>query len=169
MSPKINKKISQYNHTVYNNRDIRYIVIHWVGAVSTAKNNAEFFARANRNASAHYFVDKDEIWQSVLDKNAAWAVGGGPFSQGSKGSKYGKKCKNANSISIELCCIKKNGRLIVDPKAIKKAAVLVKYLQRKYGIPDSRVIRHYDVTGKGCPGGSLTDKKWKALRKELTE
>ena len=73
MAPKINKKISNYNYTAYRSRDIRYIVIHWVGAVSTAKNNAEFFARANRNASAHYFVDKDEIWQSVLDKNAAWA------------------------------------------------------------------------------------------------
>ena len=69
----------------------------------------------------------------------------------------------------ELCCIKKNGRLVVDPKAIKKAAVLVKYLQRKYDIPDSRVIRHYDVTGKGCPGGYLTDKKWKELRNMLTD
>lgn len=169
MAPKINKKISRYNHTVYKNRSIRYIVIHWVGAVSTAKNNADFFARANRNASAHYFVDKDEIWQSVSDSNAAWAVGGGPYSQGSKGSKYGNKCKNANSISIELCCIRKNGKLIVDPKAITKAAVLVKYLQRKYDIPDSKVIRHYDVTGKGCPGGYLTDKKWKVLRNKLTE
>lgn len=169
MAPKINKKISRYNHTVYKNRSIRYIVIHWVGAVSTAKNNADFFARANRNASAHYFVDKDEIWQSVSDGNAAWAVGGGPYSQGSKGSKYGNKCKNANSISIELCCIKKKGKLIVDPKAIAKAAVLVKYLQRKYDIPDSRVIRHYDVTGKACPGGYLTDKKWKVLRNKLTE
>ena len=41
MAPKINKKISNYNYTAYRSRDIRYIVIHWVGAVSTAKNNAE--------------------------------------------------------------------------------------------------------------------------------
>lgn len=165
---KINKKISKYNHTVYKNRSIKYIVIHWVGAKSTAKDNATYFAKGNRNASAHYFVDSKEIWQSVLDVDAAWAVGGGAYSQGSKGSTYGNKCKNANSISIELCCIKKNGKLIVDPKAITKAAPLVRYLMDKYDIPKSRVIRHYDVTGKSCPGGYLTDKKWKALRNKLT-
>lgn len=169
MAPKIYKKISKYNHTVYRNREIKYIVIHWVGAVSTAKNNAEYFAKGNRNASAHYFVDANYIYQSVADSNAAWAVGGGAYSQGSKGSTYGNKCKNANSISIELCCIKKNGKLIVDPKAITKARTLVKYLQAKYDIPDSRVIRHFDVTGKSCPGGYLTDSKWKALRKKLTD
>lgn len=169
MAPKINKKISKYNYTAYKNRSVDYIVIHWVGGVSSAKNNATYFYNGNRNASAHYFVDANEIWQSVLDKNAAWAVGGGAYSQGSKGSTYGNKCKNANSISIELCCIKKNGKLIVDPKAITKARVLVKYLQAKYDIPDKNVIRHFDVTGKSCPGGYLTTKKWKSLRAKLTD
>ena len=112
MSIKINKKISKYNHYDMDNRKIKYIVIHWVGAASSAKNNADYFYSADRRASAHYFVDDKERWQSVLDKNAAWAVGGGPLDQASPYAKYGKKyfnkCTNSNSISIEMCCKKKS-------------------------------------------------------------
>ena len=30
--------------------------------------------------------------------------------------------------------------------------MLVRYLMKKYGIPKTNVVRHYDVTGKLCPG-----------------
>ena len=94
MALEINKKISKYNFYEMTNRKIKYIVIHWVGAASSAKNNADYFYAADRQASAHYFVDDKEIWQSVLEKNAAWAVGGGPLDQGSPYAKYGKKYFN---------------------------------------------------------------------------
>lgn len=163
---RINKKISKYNHTVYYKRQIDYIVIHWVGAVSKAKNNAIYFAGGDRQASAHYFVDDTSIWQSVLDKNASWHCGGGL--QGKGGHSYYGKCKNANSIGIEICCIKKDGKLIVDPKAIEKASVLVQALMKEHNIPANRVIRHFDVTGKLCPGGYTTSKEWSKLHAALT-
>ena len=49
-----------------NGQKIEYIVLHYVGAVSTAKNNAEYLHRDSYLGwSAHYFVDEREIWQSV--------------------------------------------------------------------------------------------------------
>lgn len=170
---KINKKISSYNFTAYKNRTIKYIVIHWVGAVSTAKDNAYYFYGGNRKASAHYFVDTTSIWQSVLDKNAAWAVGGGPLDQASPYAKYGKKyfgkCLNANSISIEMCCAKdKNGKLYIPEKTIKNTGELVRYLMEEHDIPASNVIRHFDVNGKICPGTHIETSDWKALHKTLT-
>lgn len=163
---RIRRKISKYNYTRVSNREIEYIVIHYVGAVSTAKANAQYFAGGNRNASAHYFVDDTSIYQSVEDKNAAWHCGGGL--QGSGGHKFYKKCTNTNSIGIELCCKKKNGKLYITEKTIKRAIPLVQSLMRKYGIAAGRVIRHYDVTGKDCPAPYLNASKWAALKRRLT-
>lgn len=166
LKPKINKKISKRNRTIYSSRTIKYLVIHYVGAVSTAKNNAVYFYSAYRGASAHYFTDDTSIWQAVEDKNAAWHCGGGL--QGSGGHRFYGKCNNANSIGIEMCCKQKNGKLYITDQTIAQTAKLVQYLQDKYDIPDSRVIRHYDVTGKICPGPYINNDKWAKLKKTLT-
>lgn len=164
--PKIKKKISRRNRTLYKNRSIKYLVIHYVGAVSKAADNAKYFYSVYRGASAHYFVDDSSIWQAVEDKNAAWHCGGGL--QGSGGHSFYKKCNNSNSVGIELCCKKdKNDKLYITDKTLKNAAKLVQYLQSKYDIPDSRVIRHYDVTGKICPGPYINSAKWSAAKKVL--
>ncbi|WP_269478683.1 N-acetylmuramoyl-L-alanine amidase [Hominibacterium faecale] len=163
--PKIKKKISKRNRTLYKNRSIKYLVLHYVGAVSKAADNAKYFYGAYRGASAHYFVDDSSIYQVVEDKNAAWHCGGGL--QGSGGHSFYKKCTNANSIGIELCCKRKNGKLYITDKTLANAAKLVQYLQAKYDIPDSRVIRHYDVTGKNCPAPYINADKWKAAKKVL--
>ena len=147
--PKIKKKISKVNRTVYSKRKITYLVIHWVGAVSTAANNAKYFYSVYRGASAHYFTDDNSVYQIVEDKNAAWHCGGGL--QGSGGHSFYGKCKNSNSIGIEMCCKKKNGKLYITDETIARTAKLAQYLMDKYDIPASRVIRHYDVTGKECP------------------
>lgn len=166
---KINKKISKYNYSSRYGNKVKYIVIHWVGAVSSARNNAMYFATGNRLASAHFFVDAKEIWQSVELSNAAWHCGGGLQDWGYKkgGASFFRKCTNSNSIGIELCCIKKKGKVIVDPKAVKKAAPLVQMLMKKYNVPITRVIRHFDVTGKVCPNGYIKAGNWKRLRNKL--
>ena len=168
---QIIKKISPYNHSSGN--DIKYIVIHSTGNTNdTAKNNADYFYAADRQASAHYFVDDKEIWQSVLEKNAAWAVGGGPLDQGSPYAKYGKKyfnkCTNSNSISIEMCCKKNSqGKLYITDETIDLTAELVQMLQKKYSISDKNVIRHFDVNGKLCPGTYIEELKWEKLHSKL--
>ena len=47
-------------------RDVAFVVLHYTGNVSdTAEANCKYFAGGDREASAHYFVDEDSIYQSV--------------------------------------------------------------------------------------------------------
>ena len=164
---KINKNITSRNYTKGNNRSIKYIVIHYVGAVSTAKANCSFFKLTYRGASAHYFVDDTSIWQCVDDKNIAWHCGGGL--QGSKGHTYFKKCLNSNSIGVEMCCYKNNGKLDISSKTESNTIELVKELMNKYKISASNVIRHFDVTGKDCPAPFVSDEsRWKSFKSKIS-
>lgn len=160
---KINKKITKVNKTVMSNKKNKYIVIHYVGAVSTAKNNADYFYSVNRGASANYFVDDTSIWQVVEDKNAAWHCG-------TTGTYYHKECRNNNSIGIEMCCVKKNGKLDMSDKTINNTIELVKELMKKYNIPVKNVVRHYDVTHKKCPAPFVSNaSRWTDFKKKLEE
>lgn len=160
---KINKKITliNFSNTNRSKSQIKYLVYHYVGAVSTAKNNADFFYNAYRGASAHYFVDEKEIWQVVEDNDVSWAVGNDTYKH--------KECRNTNSISIEMCCKKdKNGKWYIEEETIKKSIELGKELVKKYNIDRSHVLRHYDVTGKKCPEPMVREpKQWNNLLDEL--
>ena len=138
---------------------IKYIVIHYTSNEGdTAKNNAVYFAREIVKASAHYFVDEKEIWQSVPDDTVAWHCGGSRY--------YHPECRNANSIGVEICMNDKQGR--VREKSIEHAAELIRELMDKYNIPADRVIRHYDVTHKNCPAPMVEDPaRWKEFKKKL--
>lgn len=160
---KIDKKITKVNKTVMSNKKNKYIVIHYVGAVSTAKNNATYFYSTNRGASANYFVDDTSIWQVVEDKDAAWHCG-------TSGTYYHKECRNNNSIGIEMCCIKKNGKLDISDKTIANTIELVKSLMKKYNIPEKNVIRHYDVTHKKCPAPFVDNvSRWNDFKNRLKD
>lgn len=52
----INRKISKYNFNKGSVSRIKYIVIHYVGALGGAEDNCRYYGGGNRNASAHYFV-----------------------------------------------------------------------------------------------------------------
>lgn len=61
-----------YRRAARGKEDIRYLVIHFTANDGdTAKNNADYFARAEISTSAHYFVDENEVWQSVRDADIA--------------------------------------------------------------------------------------------------
>lgn len=120
------------------------IVIHYTGnRTDTALANTNYFKSVNRGASAHYFTDETSIYQCVEDNDASWAVG----------VNYGKNnlfntVKNRNSISIEMCST--NGK--IGNATYKNTVELTRYLMKKYGIPASHVVRHWDVCSKACPG-----------------
>lgn len=154
-----------------NVKNIKYIVIHYTANDGDrAKNNADYFANKIIKASAHYFVDDDYVYQSVPDNYVAYSVGGGKYSNCSTtgGGKYYKICTNSNSISIELCDVVKNGQIYPSTKTIANAIELTKSLMKKYNIPATNVIRHFDITGKNClPIDStelLTKNGWISLR-----
>ena len=138
---KINKKITPYNYTPQTNKRNTWIVIHYVGAVSSAKNNADYFYTAKRGASAHYFVDDNEIWQVVEDKDSAWHIGGAV--------KYYNSARNNNSIGIEMCCKMENNKLVISEQTTQNTIDLVKCLIQKYNI--TKIARHYDCTRKIVP------------------
>jgi len=159
---EIKENLTTRNYTAGNNRSIKYIVIHYVGAVSTAKNNADYFKSTYRGASAHYFVDENDIYRVVADKDVAWHCG-------TTGKYYHSSCRNSNSIGIEMCCYKNNGTLDISDKVVERTIELTKELMAKYGISASNVVRHYDVTHKNCPAPFVKDSsRWTAFLTKLS-
>ena len=163
MGYKLYKKITKVNYTHMSNKKNEYIVIHYTGnATDTALANARYFETVNRGASANYFVDQTTVYQCVLDSDKAWHVG----------VNYGNhtlfgKCTNSNSIGIEMCSNKKK----IAKGTYNNTVALTKKLMKKYNIPASRVVRHYDVCNKVCPGWSgwtrKNDKIWKQFKKDI--
>lgn len=160
--PQIKQLLTSQNRTRgRGGRAIQYIVIHYTAGARTAagaaRANCIYFAREKVGASAHYFIDDgDTIWQSVLDHDTAWSVG-------SSSGRYKCPARNYNTLNIEVCT---DGAF--TEAQIETLAWLVQKKMREYGVPASRVIRHYDVTGKACPRHYVDEKRWKALHRRIT-
>ena len=153
------------NYSKGRHTTIKYLVLHYTANNGdTALGNCQYFSGANRNASAHYFVDEKGVYRSVRDMNVAWHCGS------MNGYKH-KYCRNTNSIGIEMCSrIDSNGKFYIKEKTIANAIELTKFLMEKYDIPVENVIRHYDVTGKMCPKPFVEDEKlWLDFKERLEE
>lgn len=169
----INMMISIYNYKKGDASRIQYIVIHYTGGFGTAKDNCRYFAGGDRKASAHYFVGYEgEIWQSVEDRNIAWHCGAKKYRH--------PDCRNDNSIGIELCVRKsdqdskcaEDSDWYFEDATVEAAVELTRYLMKKYNVPASGVLRHYDVTGKVCPAPyvhNTTQHTWKEFQKAISE
>lgn len=159
----VKQNLTTVNYNSMTNKTNKYIVVHYTGnSTDTAYNNTKYFKSVNRNASAHYFVDDNNIYQCVLDKDKAWHCGD-KLKSGNGGSYYGK-CTNSNSIGIEMCCTNYD----VSAKTEANTIELVKYLMSRYSIPVNNVIRHYDVTNKNCPAPMVKDPdRWKSFKNNL--
>ena len=181
-------------HTSYNktnaaaNRPLQYIVIHYTAGSTSrsgaAVNTADFWATGPYEGSADFVVDDELIVQynPDLKNRLCWHCGDGKNYYSKGGSFYGK-CSNYNSIGIEICSTNLNyspNDPANSPKwsftsaAVDRAVELTKYLMQTYGIDADHVIRHYDVSGKLCPGiigwneDSKDVSKWKAFKARLS-
>lgn len=162
MSYKLKKLHTKCNYEK-GNSGRQYIVIHYTGnSTDTAKANANYFYSTNRGASAHFFVDDNNVYEVVSPSNTAWAVG---VNYGSN-NLFGK-CTNYNSINIEMCSTK--GK--ISDKTFANTVALARKLMNTYNIPASHVVRHYDVCSKICPGwtGWVGDNEtiWKKFKNQL--
>lgn len=186
---EIVKKTSTHNTSIYKNRPIQYIVLHYTAGTSSkkgvARNIANMFASpTSRAASADFIVDDAEIveYNGDIKNRYTYAVGGNLYSvkcNKEAGSFYGK-CRNYNSISIELCSSKKSSKTMnatdtdwyFTEAVLKNGAELTKYLMKTYNVPIERVICHFHVTAKPCPAifayGDTGLAKWYAFKKRLT-
>lgn len=168
---QINKLLTPYNlNRLGDTSRIKYIVIHYVGAIGGAEANCRYYASKYIGASAHYYVGfNGEIWQSVEDGDIAWHCGAKTYRH--------PECRNSNSIGIELC-VRNKGSQAADSRdwyfeeaTVQAAIELTKELMEKYDVPAERVIRHYDVTGKICPNPYVynhTAHTWEAFKAALT-
>ena len=182
------KCTSTHNTTAKPNRKIEWIVLHYTAGTTSksgkALDVAKMFSRQTREASADFIVDDGSIVQYNRDiaNRYCWAVGGSKYANKttSEASKYYGKCKNNNSISIEMCSTKKNTKSLlatdddwsITAKTVNNAVDLVKCLMVQYKIDASHVIMHHHVTGKPCPQpwckNEAALKAWKSFKKKLT-
>lgn len=146
------------------NRPIKYIAVHYT-AGSTSKKGSAMATRnvfLKRNASADFVVDDETILQINPDikNNYTWHCGD-TKNQYTKGGRLYGIATNKNTIGIEICSNLKAGTSANTPNhegwfytdaSIKNAIKLIRYLMAKYNIPKSNVVRHYDISGKMCPG-----------------
>ncbi len=163
---KINKMIAHSsNFTKGRKQKIEFLVIHYTANNGDlAKGNCNYFKSPNRNASAHYFVDEKEIWQSVEDNDTAWHCG-------TSGKYYHSECRNDNAIGIELCSEKDSkGNYYFNNETINNAIELTKMLMKKYNIPTTNILRHYDITRKICPAPFVNNiTNWQNFKNKLEE
>ena len=76
--------------------------------------------------------------------------------------------RNANTISIELCCKCDGDSTSADDQKwyfteeTQEACVwLVKKLRKELGIPAENVLRHYDIVNKVCPAPYVHNNKYR--------
>lgn len=167
VAPTIIKQTSSVNTSARSGK-IEWIVVHYTAGTTSrkgvAKNIATYFSKGTAKASADYIVDDGpEIIQYNPDpiSRYTWAVGGSRYQNKStklSGQYYGK-CKNNNSISIELCSSKQNTKTLnatdsdwyFTENVLNNGVKLVKYLMQLYNIDIEHVIMHHQVSGKMCP------------------
>ena len=182
----ITKKTSTIHTTYKPGRAIGWIVIHYTAGVTSkpgsALSLAGYFATRPDDCSADFTVDDAAVVQYNGDiKNRyTWHCGGNKYNN--RGGKFYGKCTNANSIGIEVCSTNSTRKMQAanDPTysftdaVVKNTEELVKQLMSEYNIPADRVIRHYDVNGKPCPGiigwnkESGSEAKWEAFKQAIS-
>lgn len=157
-----NVKQIAYNRSNRAGEKIKYIVIHDTGNSSAGANaiaHFNYFNGSERSSSADFFIDDTQILcVNDYHKFYTWHCGDG------KG-KYG--ITNRNSIGIEICINSDGNR----QKAIDKTLVLVRELMKELNIPIDRVVRHYDVSRKNCPGSMINNNwaEWYEFKKRIQD
>lgn len=113
-------------------RAIDGIAVDYTATSANVCNKLVYFSRSGVRASAHLFVDKDRtLRQSVRFEGTAWAVG--DFAE------------NQRTVSVEVISA---GEDFTDAQVAALAGIW-SYLVATYVV--TRLLRHYDVTGKLCP------------------
>ena len=160
---EIKRNITTQNFNNGSINRIKYIVVHFTANNGDTAYGNTNYSKSYRGASAHYFVDENNIYQSVEDKNVAWHCGAKKYKHST--------CRNSNSLGVELCSMKDSkGNFYFMDKTVDNAVELVKMLMAKYNVPIANVIRHYDVTGKNCPEPFVRDiKAWQNFKNRLEE
>lgn len=176
---RIKRNRTPINVTPSRNRPIKYIALHYTAGPSSKPGSASR-TEFPGNCSAEFIVDDGEIYQFSpdLDNYYCHAVGvkkkdydvymAAARARGTDGAgALIKDANNKNTISIEMCS-NFDGTITDDTSpydegftlseaTLANTAKLVSYLLQKY--PNAQIVRHFDITGKPCPGPWCRDNK----------
>ncbi len=161
---------------------IEYIVVHYSGEAVDAKTFIDRFNMYDHmESSVDYFIDfNGDIYQynMDIDNRYSWAIGG-TKEENSKGGYLFGTVTSKNSINLEMCvdadtllAANQTGWRL-NQETIDSTLELIKYLMEKYEISADKVVRHYDVNGKYCPGiigwntDSGSDDEWNRFKEAL--
>ncbi len=147
---EINKLLTPYNYSNGELSRIKYIVIHYVGALGGAEANCKYYASQYVGASAHYFVGFSEKSGSPLKTKT---------SHGTAEPKPISIRNAATATALVSSCVSETKAAsptqaetgTFEDATVASAKKLTKQLMEQYGVKEDHVIRHYDVTGKICP------------------
>ena len=133
-------------------KDIKDIVIHYVGnAGTTAQNNRDYYNKLTTEVSSHFVIGLDgEIIQCI------------PLWEKSAASNH----RNGDTISIEVCHPDKSGKFTTE--SYNSVIKLTSWLCNNFGLDEKDIIRHYDITEKICPKYYVENPDaWKQLKKDV--
>lgn len=136
--------------------NIKGVVVHYTANPgSTAEGNRNYFENLKNKkttyASSHFVIGLEgEIIQCVPLTEVA----------------YCSNNRNSDTISIECCHPKKNGKFTKE--TYNSLIKLVAWLCGEYNIDKGNIIRHYDVTGKLCPKYFVEhEDKWEQFKDDV--
>ena len=128
-------------------------------------NNCPYTINYPDRGCADFVVDDEKIYQYNPNINAYYtaAVGDKLKNSSKGGGKLHGVITNSNSISIEICSNLKSGYTYKNTLAnspgwyftdssIANAKKLIISLMKEYNIDIEHIYRHWDVSGKCCPG-----------------
>lgn len=131
--------ISEYNRPGTKLAEVKNIFVHYTAnpETSAAQNRSYFENLAEtheRSASAHFIIGyRGEIIQCIPLEEEAYAVIG----------------RNNDSISIECCYIREDGKFTQD--TYDSLVKMLAWLTIEYDLETRDILRHYDAGGKRCP------------------
>lgn len=137
-------------------KKVKGIVVHYTANPGTdAKANRDYFEGLSVSgatyASSHFIIGLDgTIIQCIpLDEIA-----------------YASNDRNDDTISIECCHEKKNGKF--TDETYNSLVRLTAWLCGEYDVSEKDIIRHYDVTGKLCPKYYVKhEDKWAQFKEDV--
>ncbi len=150
---------NEYSRPTTELSEVNGVVVHYTGNPgTTAVQNRDYFEDLKEGtdgtyASSHFIIGLDgEIIQCVPLNEIA----------------YASNNRNGDTISIECCHPDESGEFTAA--TYESLVNLVTWLCEEFSLGSEDVIRHYDVTGKGCPKYFVDNESaWLAFQNTIAE
>ena len=148
-------------------REVRGVVLHWTGNPGAGIDNHRAWfntiASTGPFASYHYMVDKERVVQLVPDDEIAYHAGPSGQTADWVRERLGG-LPNWRTLAVSMV---HDDEHAIPEQTRRTAAELCADIMARYGLNTDTVLRHYDCTGKACPGPFLDRVKWVSFLEDV--